>query len=621
MAAAIAFLLTCLDLARPALGPALKPVQWVLGIVAVALVARWRLRRGEPIAIAWPYIALAALLLPTYVDHSRSLDADGVHYYAYLRSFVFDGDLDLRNDYALLGYDPGHKNVLPIGAPILWSPLLLAVDALAQLPRLFGAAPAVGSEPHYTAAVTLATFAYGACGLFVLLGTLRRFAPPAAAFWATVLAWLGSPLRFYLFVLPSFAHGAEFFAAALVLRSALALRDDPSPRRAFAAGASCGLVFLVRSQDGLLLGLPLLLLAPRLIRGAAIQPALRVAAAFLVIALPQFLVWQAMYGTPFLVPHKTIHGDAFMHVAEPRLLDTLISPQGGLFSTYPVQLLALLGLFALGRRDKLYVLATLPILMAAWYLNATIFDWYQVRRFSGVIPLLAPGLAMALGALSRAGFLPMALFCVAVLRYDIAVDALRDRPGQPAPVRAVIAEAGDGLVAEGFGLIEPRFPRAAVALLGAYTGDLLLRELVTRVDLGADSSLFRLPRRARHFSAPTQEDQRACRWVEGDVQATLFLPLAWNGETSVTIEALPLETAEPISLEVLLNDQSLGRARLDPGWRSYRFSAEREVARLGTNTLVFRFDRAPIFHRVRGQGPRQVRPAALASLTLHRAAR
>jgi hypothetical protein len=38
----------------------------------------------------------------------------------------------------------------------------------------------------------------------------------------------------------------------------------------------------------------------------------------------------------------------------------------------------------------------------------------------------------------------------------------------------------------------------------------------------------------------------------------------------------------------------------------------------GTNMLALRFDRAPVFHRVRGEGPREVRPAALSTLTLHR---
>jgi hypothetical protein len=34
--------------------------------------------------------------------------------------------------------------------------------------------------------------------------------------------------------------------------------------------------------------------------------------------------------------------------------------------------------------------------------------------------------------------------------------------------------------------------------------------------------------------------------------------------------------------------------------------------------LELRFDRGPIYHRVRGQGPREVRPAALSLLTLNR---
>jgi hypothetical protein len=42
------------------------------------------------------------------------------------------------------------------------------------------------------------------------------------------------------------------------------------------------------------------------------------------------------------------------------------------------------------------------------------------------------------------------------------------------------------------------------------------------------------------------------------------------------------------------------------------------VVKLGTNVLVFRFDRGPIYRRMRDQGPREVRPAALAWITLHR---
>jgi hypothetical protein len=454
---------------------------------------------------------------------------------------------------------------------------------------------------------------------------LRRFAPPAAAVWATLLAWVGSPLRFYVSVLPSFAHGTEFFAAALVLRAALLLRDAPQERRrALAAGAACGLVFLVRSQDGLLLGLPLLLLAPGLLR-AATRPAvaratLALLAAFAVVSLPQLAVWQAMYGTPVLIPHKVLHGDQFLHLDQPELLGTLFSPRGGLFTNYPVQLLAFAGTLALALRDPLYVAATLPVLLAGWYVNSTIFDWYQVRRFTGVVPLLAPGLALLIAPLARASAAPAALLAFLAWRYDLAVDALRELPGQPAPVRAVVQRAADGLAQDAYALLEPRFPAASVALLSAYTGEELLREPVSRVDLGRESGLLRLPRPARNLSAVSAEAGVPCRWVQGDVQATLFLPLAHDGELTLTLTVLPLETAEPMKMEVLLNEQSLGAQEIQPGWRDYRFPAAAGVARRGTNALVVRFDRAPVYHRVRGTGPRQVRPAALAAVTLHRGA-
>ena len=49
-----------------------------------------------------------------------------------------------------------------------------------------------------------------------------------------------------------------------------------------------------------------------------------------------------------------------------------------------------------------------------------------------------------------------------------------------------------------------------------------------------------------------------------------------------------------------------------------RFDVPRALVRRGTNVLVFRFERAPIYRRMRGEGPRQVRPALLGALRLWR---
>jgi hypothetical protein len=512
--------------------------------------------------------------------------------------------------------------VLPVGAPLLWSPLVVLVHVGRQAARLFGAGAPTGTEPLYQAAVCQATLLYGTAGLFLLMHALRKWVGPAAAFWATVFAWVGSPVRFYLSVLPGLAHGVEFFAAVLVLRAYQALRDRPDRLRALYAGAACGLVFLTRSQDGLLLGLPAIELlwagrgrgGPRLALFRRLAPLL---IAFVVVALPQIVVWQAMFGTPILIPHEQLHGADFLHRDHPQLLGTLVSPRGGLFTSYPVMLLAVAGLVALAFRDPRYVLAAVPVLLAGWYVNSIVFDWYQVRRFTGVVPLLAPGLAVAAGPVVRAGVIVCALLAFLLLRYDMAVDALRSTPGDSAPVRAVLSRSADDVAAGAYGLVARASPRAAARLLGAYTGQPLLEGEVTTVDLAGDAALLRLPAPARHLSAPAVEDGVASRWVD-DREARLFLPLAWDGAVIVTVRARALETAEPQFMEAFWNEAAVGRLEMRPEWADYRFHVPASAVGPGTNVLVLRFDRGPIYYRVRGTGPREVRPAALSTLTLHR---
>jgi hypothetical protein len=94
-----------------------------------------------PFVIVLVFLALLPLSLP------RIALSDEVQYYAYLRSFYFDRDLDFRNEYqhfadiglqnddqavfnALLRQDDANpnpktgklRNVAPIGSALLWTP-------------------------------------------------------------------------------------------------------------------------------------------------------------------------------------------------------------------------------------------------------------------------------------------------------------------------------------------------------------------------------------------------------------------------------------------------------------------------------------------------------------------
>jgi hypothetical protein len=607
-----------LDLLRAYAGPALDPALWGAGLLALAVLASTLSRAEGGLRRHAAVLLLFACLLPVYVHHPRHLESDGVHYFIWLRSALFDGDVDHANDFPLFGSDYAKPNVLPVGAPLLWAPLVVPLHVGRMAGSLLGYGRPSGTEPLYQAAPALATLAWASAGLVLLLLTLRDLFGARAAFWTVLLCWLATPLRFYLSVLPSLAHGCEFFAAVLVLRAWLALRRGPTTRRAVLAGAACGLVFLVRSQDGLLLMLPGLELIGRLLRGPDRRTPLRLGilmgGAFLAAALPQLVVWQLQFGRPVVIPHEVLHGDAFLRQQEPQLLGALVSERGGVLTSYPVLLVALLGLLVRARRDARGVGLILLALAATWWLNASLFDWYHVRRYTGVVPFLSLGLATVVAPLARHGVV-LALVTLLAWRYDLAVDALRAQAGQPAPVRAVVARVADDAAASTYALLERAAPRVAVEVLAAYTGN-ALRPPVAQVELGEDPWVLRLPRPARNLSAPAAEDGRVARWIT-DEDARLYLPLAVAQAGVLTLHARVLETVEPQALRVAWNGVPLGELPARAGWAAYRFDVPASAMRVGTNEVVVSFARAPLYRRIRGEGPRGVRPAALSALELH----
>ena len=524
----LALALVAADLTRPSLEPGVPVFQVTLALLAVALVWRTRFRDLEAEGERWALLTLLVLCAFLYLRHPRSLDADGIHYFTYARSLIGDRDLDLANDYGLLGQEMHAKNVLPIGAPLVWGVLLVPLYAIQTLLGFIFGFTDTGAEPMFIAAACLVSIGLGGAGLFLLYRELREFGSPVASLLAVLLVWFGSPLRFYMRVLPSFAHAIEFFAAVLVLVASRRLRETGSPAWAAKAGLACGLVYLVRSQDGLLLLVPAIFsldawLSHRNL-GRMIKEGALALGGFASLAWIQSAVWWSMFGTPFLVPHKLLHGEAFATPAAPKLLEMLLSDRGGLFSTYPMILIAVLGLpFAL-RRSRPWAAAAMIVLLLQWRLNASIFDWYQVRRFTGTIPLIALGLVMVTPRIARAGALAGALLLLMVHQYDVAIDSLRPLPGTPVPVQAAFRETADSIAAPVYEGLETLSPSLAVAFLEGYTGSPLLLTGRSDLDLGRSEWWMRLPRPARRFSEVETEDGSLCRFVDGR-EARLWLPL------------------------------------------------------------------------------------------------
>jgi hypothetical protein len=346
----------------------------------------------------------------------RLYGSDEIQYFAYLRSMVFDRDLDFTNEYRWFvdrdpkGYTDFAMTFLgpetpagrppnngPIGSAVLWSPLYLAAVGAESL---LGTA---SNPPGYSradfSAICLASMLYGVLGLLLTHEACRNFASPRSAFSATVLVWLGTNLLFYMYVTPPMSHAASFFAAALLLWAWL--RSEESPRAGFMIGLLGGLVASVRLQDVLLVLAPLSAplfsgrpydrtrVAHLAIWGAAICGGIVLA------FLPQLCTWKVLNGA--LTPFGVISLKGRFTLIPHNLPGVLFSPFHGIFLWSPILLPAFVGLGTLAagdRRGKAMVLAVAAeIFLISGYVVAFGHGFGQ-RLFISSLPIATVGLAV-----------------------------------------------------------------------------------------------------------------------------------------------------------------------------------------------------------------------------------
>lgn len=384
---------------------------------------------------AIPPVLVAVLLLTLPLVTPKIRGADEIEYFAYLRSAVFDHDLEFGNEYAhfhaqdpvgLAGFkgtfldlrEPAtgrHINFAPLGTALLWAPAYLAAHVAVLAARALGADVAAdGFSRPYVMAVCYASWAYGMAGLLLLYRSLAEdggFGERAA--WATGAVLWGTPLLYYVTLGPGFSHAASLFAVALLLWLTLWMRRRGfTLGRAALVGAAGGLAALVREQDGLLLAVPAVVVAweawrqRRLASGLARLATMGLAA--VVVFTPQLFAYRAIngaFGPSRLVARK-------MSYASPHALEVLFDPAHGLFAWAPLLLLAACGLVLAAvraRRDDAVPLALLAALLVQVWINGSVESWTQAgafgsRRFVSATPMLAWGLAALLSvAVPRLG--------------------------------------------------------------------------------------------------------------------------------------------------------------------------------------------------------------------------
>lgn len=372
-----------------------------------------------------------ALLLPAVTVRLNA--SDEIEYFAWLRSWVFDRDIDFDNEYRHFhDQDPDkheglratfidavneagrRPNFAPVGTAILWIPFYVAGHLAAGVTD----DPQDGFSRPYIAAVAFGSALYGVLSLVLAMDLTRRLfrVPAGLAAWSV---WLGSPLLFYMYVAPGFSHATSAFAVALFLWTWAKVRTAWAPSGVLLLGLTAGLLPMVREQDVFFVIGPALDFVVWAWRGrpgsarSAISPerlAGRLAlgsAAAATVYLPQVFAYVALnghFGPTTAVSRK-------MSWSSPHFLQVVASPEHGFFFWTPLALISCgaLAWHAWTRRpdasgDHRWLAALLLLMVALQvYVSGAVESWtvagsFGQRRFVGLTPVLVSGMALAMAS-------------------------------------------------------------------------------------------------------------------------------------------------------------------------------------------------------------------------------
>lgn len=383
-------------------------------------------------------VFLATIPLPR-VDNAL-IGSDGVGYYSYLRSLVFDGDVDLRNEYVHFQWGSSRTTSmglvysgLAIGPALLWSPFYLSAHLVTLIASQVGfRVKSDGYGYPYQAAICMATIIYVSAGVFLTYRLCHRYFSPYSSLVALLGGWLAASLIYYTIAEPSMAHGISFFAVSLFLWV-----WHPPRRRTYkewiVLGLTVGLMTMARYHNLLFASVLVVEAVQPIMHGAAAGKRLETVKGYIrggfiagVVAIvaffPQMLVWKALFGSLITVPQ----GVGFFDLLGPNLLEYLFSTRHGLFTWTPIMLLAVAGFVPLWKRDRRVTLALLTVLLLTWYLHGAVVCWWAgdafgARRLISAMPVFALGMAALTewaGDRLRHGRLAAALVLVGLISWN-----------------------------------------------------------------------------------------------------------------------------------------------------------------------------------------------------------
>lgn len=328
--------------------------------------------------------------------------ADGRFYYAYTRSIVRDFDLNLINDYRILGIKPAINsrglaiNVYPPGTSLFWLPSFWLADGLINTINVF---PKVNLDNSgfgliHQSAVSATSIFLGTLGLYLVFSFLKKFFSKQVSLFTTFALFSATNLFFYIAVEPINSHAISFFVSSLFVFYFIQKKDMLDKINYFTLGVLGGLAGLVRTQDFLISLLPLSTIFKT---SRKLKNVFYLSLGAVLAFLPQIILWKLFFNTFSRSPYLAI-GFNFQN---PQIFHVLFNTQNGFFMLTPITLLAFLGLFAFRKKNIIFFRLALTFFLLQLYL---ISSWsaytqggsFSIRMLISTYPLLSLGLATAI---------------------------------------------------------------------------------------------------------------------------------------------------------------------------------------------------------------------------------
>lgn len=341
---------------------------------------------------------------------------DGVSYYAWLRSAIFDHDVQFANEFSL--YNTTHSavattvlpngmtpNVFSIGPAVLWAPVYTIVLYLLKI--FFSQKVWTGYEFPFLLTISSLSISFGFIGLLLNFYLAKLMAiKDTQALLVTLAIFLTSPLPQYIFDESNYAHIFSFFFISLLLFVWIKFFTYSATKKYILLGLIIGLATLMRWQQIIFLLIPASELIYKSMKQKKtiywiVQNTMYCGISSLIIVLPQFVAWQSVFGQWLTIPQ----GTGFISPSFPSLIQFLISPLHGLFFWHPGLILGTLGLCFFAYKTPKKGLPLCLILIGEILLLSGVVDWWAgaafgSRRMVDSLPLFTVGFAYLLKIIS-----------------------------------------------------------------------------------------------------------------------------------------------------------------------------------------------------------------------------